>query len=99
MPEAVIVSAARTPIGRAVKGSLKDVRPDDLAAGVISAALHKLGGFDPATLDDIYVVCAEPRDEHGGNMARRQQGECLAYDRDDTTGEKEWQNSCAAPRS
>ncbi len=71
MPEAVIVSAARTPIGRAVKGSLKDVRPDDLAVGVISAALHKLGGFDPATLDDIYVGCAEPRDEHGGNMARR----------------------------
>ncbi len=71
MPEAVIVSTARTPIGRAVKGSLKDVRPDDLATGVISSALGKLDGFDPATLDDIYVGCAEPRDEHGGNMARR----------------------------
>jgi acetyl-CoA C-acetyltransferase len=71
MPEAVIVSAARTPIGRAVKGSLKDVRPDDLAAGVISATLDRLEGFDPATLDDIYVGCAEPRDEHGGNLARR----------------------------
>ena len=71
MPEAVIVSAARTPIGRAVKGSLTEVRPDDLAAGVISAALGRLPGFDPATLDDIYVGCAEPRDEHGGNVARR----------------------------
>jgi acetyl-CoA C-acetyltransferase len=71
MPEAVIVAAARTPIGRAVKGSLRDVRPDDLAAGVIGAALAKLEGFDPVTLDDIYVGCAEPRDEHGGNMARR----------------------------
>ena len=71
MPEAVSVSTARTPIGRAFKGSLKDVRPDDLAAGVISAAMGKLDGFDPATLDDIYLGCAEPRDEHGGNMARR----------------------------
>jgi acetyl-CoA C-acetyltransferase len=71
MAEAVIVATARTPIGRAVKGSLRDVRPDDLAAGVIGAALDKLQGFDPATLDDIYVGCAEPRDEHGGNMARR----------------------------
>ncbi len=71
MPEAVIVSAARTPIGRAVKGSLADVRPDDLAAGAIGAALNRLPSFDPAGLDDIYVGCAEPRDEHGGNMARR----------------------------
>ncbi|GAA2099346.1 acetyl-CoA C-acetyltransferase [Microlunatus panaciterrae] len=71
MPEAVIVSTARTPIGRAFKGSLKEVRPDDLAAGVIGAALGKLDGFDPATLDDLYLGCAEPRDEHGGNMARR----------------------------
>jgi acetyl-CoA C-acetyltransferase len=71
MPEAVIVATARTPIGRARKGSLVSMRPDDLAAGVIDAALAKLPGFDPATLDDIYVGCAEPRDEHGGNMARR----------------------------
>ena len=67
MAEAVIVSATRTPIGRAVKGSLRDLRPDDLTAGVIGAALDRLDGFDPATLDDIYVGCAEPRDEHGGN--------------------------------
>jgi acetyl-CoA C-acetyltransferase len=70
-PQAVIVSAARTPIGRAAKGSLTTMRPDDLAVGVITAALAKLDGFDPSTLDDIYVGCAEPRDEQGGNLARR----------------------------
>jgi acetyl-CoA C-acetyltransferase len=71
VPEAVIVAAARTPIGRAGKGSLVDVRPDDLVAGVISAALDQAPALDRTTLDDIYVGCAEPRDEHGGNMARR----------------------------
>ena len=71
MPEAVIVAATRTPIGRARKGSLVDVRPDDLAAGVISAALAQVPALNPADLDDIYVGCAEPRDEHGGNLARR----------------------------
>jgi acetyl-CoA C-acetyltransferase len=70
-PQAVIVSAARTPIGRAAKGSLIQMRPDDLAAIVISAALARLEGCDPSTLDDIYVGCAEPRDEQGGNVARR----------------------------
>ena len=69
--QAVIVSAARTPIGRAGKGSLTRIRPDDLASGVITAALAKLEGFDPSTLDDIYVGCVEPRDEQGGNLARR----------------------------
>jgi acetyl-CoA C-acetyltransferase len=67
----VIVRAARTPIGRAGKGSLTQIRPDDLAAGVISAALGKVEALDPRSLDDIYVGCAEPRDEQGGNMARR----------------------------
>ena len=71
MPEAVIVAAARTPIGRAGKGSLVDVRPDDLAAGVIRAALAQVPALDPADLDDLYVGCAEPRDEQGGNVARR----------------------------
>jgi acetyl-CoA C-acetyltransferase len=70
-PQAVIVSAVRTPIGRAGKGSLIQMRPDDLAVGVITAALAKLEGFDPTTLDDLYVGCAEPRDEQGGNLARR----------------------------
>ena len=69
--QAVIVSTARTPIGRAHKGSLKDVRPDDLAAEVIRAAVAKVPALDPRTLDDILVGCAEPRDEHGGNVARR----------------------------
>ena len=69
--DAVIVATARTPIGRAVKGSLAGVRPDDLAAGVIRAALDKVPALDPTTLDDLYLGCAEPRDEHGGNMARR----------------------------
>jgi acetyl-CoA C-acetyltransferase len=71
MPEAVIVATARTPIGRAFKGSLASVRPDDLAVGVIRAALDRVPELDPATLDDLYLGCAEPRDEHGGNMARR----------------------------
>src|SRR5262245_8413868 len=71
MSEAVIVATARTPIGRAGKGSLKDVRPDDLAAFAIRAALDKVPGLDPAQVDDLYLGCAEPRDEHGGNMARR----------------------------
>ncbi|HEY5822048.1 MAG TPA: acetyl-CoA C-acetyltransferase [Propionibacteriaceae bacterium] len=71
MTEAVIVSAARTPIGRAVKGSLASIRPDDLTAQIVGAALGRLEGFDPADLDDLYVGCAEPRDEHGGNVARR----------------------------
>jgi len=71
MPEAVVVATARSPIGRARKGSLVDVRPDDLAADIIRMALNKVPALHPATIDDIYVGCAEPRDEHGGNMARR----------------------------
>ena len=71
MPDAVVVATARSPVGRAAKGSLVDVRPDDLAATVIAAALDKIPALDPRTIDDIYVGCAEPRDEHGGNMARR----------------------------
>ena len=67
----MIVAAARTPIGRAGKGSLVDVRPDDLAAGVIRAALDQVPALDPADLDDLYLGCAEPRDEQGGNVARR----------------------------
>ena len=71
MPDAVVVATARSPVGRAAKGSLVDVRPDNLAATVIAAALDKIPALDPRTIDDIYVGCAEPRDEHGGNMARR----------------------------
>src|SRR5690606_33547770 len=70
MPEAVIVAAARTPIGRAFKGSLTTVRPDDLATGVIRAALDQVPALDATTIDDLYLGCAEPWAEHGSNMAR-----------------------------
>lgn len=70
MPEAVIVSAARTPIGRANKGSLKDFRPDDLSALIIKAALDKVEGLDPNTVDDLYLGCGLPGGESGNNMAR-----------------------------
>ncbi|WP_114560548.1 acetyl-CoA C-acetyltransferase [Desertihabitans aurantiacus] len=71
MAEAVVVAAGRTPIGRASKGSLTSVRPDDLVAGVVADVLARVPGLDPRTLDDLYVGCADPRDEHGGNLARR----------------------------
>ncbi len=75
MTEAVIVATARSPIGRAFKGSLKDERPDDLATAMVQAALAKIPGFDPAAedgqgLDDILLGCAEPSGEAGSNMAR-----------------------------
>jgi acetyl-CoA C-acetyltransferase len=71
MPEAVIVSTARSPIGRARKGSLAGLRPDDLAATIVQAALAKVPGLDPAELVDLHLGCAQPQDEHGQNMARR----------------------------
>ncbi len=70
MPEAVIVSAARSPIGRANKGSLKDFRPDDLAALIIKTALDKIPALDPNTVDDLYLGCGLPGGEMGFNMAR-----------------------------
>ncbi|MBU2693529.1 acetyl-CoA C-acetyltransferase [Pimelobacter sp. 30-1] len=70
MPEAVIVSAARTPIGRANKGSLKDLRPDDLAAFAVRAAVEKVEGLDPSTIDDLLLGCGLPGGESGNNMAR-----------------------------
>ncbi|TYL45419.1 acetyl-CoA C-acetyltransferase [Nocardioides sp. BGMRC 2183] len=70
MPEAVIVSAARTPIGRANKGSLKDFRPDDLAAFIANAALEKVPGLDPAEINDFILGCGLPGGEMGNNMAR-----------------------------
>lgn len=75
MTEAVIVSTARSPIGRAFKGSLKDERPDDLATAMVQAALAKVPSFNPAAedgggLDDILLGCAEPSGEAGSNMAR-----------------------------
>ncbi|MEV6269529.1 acetyl-CoA C-acetyltransferase [Kribbella sp. NPDC051936] len=70
MPEAVIVSTARSPIGRAYKGSLTTIRPDDLAVQMIQAAVGK-AGLTGDQIEDLALGCAEPHDEHGGNMARR----------------------------
>jgi len=70
MPEAVIVSIARSPIGRAVKGSLREVRPDDLATTVIRAALDKVPQLDPRDIEDLYLGCGLPGGEQGFNMAR-----------------------------
>ncbi|KJY34844.1 acetyl-CoA C-acetyltransferase [Streptomyces sp. NRRL S-495] len=70
MPEAVIVSATRSPIGRAFKGSLKDVRPDDLTAHIIQAALAKVPQLDPREIDDLMLGCGLPGGEQGHNLAR-----------------------------
>ncbi|MGH3506913.1 MAG: acetyl-CoA C-acetyltransferase [Nocardioidaceae bacterium] len=70
MPEAVIVATARSPIGRAAKGSLRDVRPDDLAASMVSAALARVPELDPAEIDDLMLGCGLPGGEQGFNMAR-----------------------------
>ena len=70
MTEAVIVAAARTPIGRAFKGSLKDVRPDDLSVQVVRGLLDQLPSLDPSTIDDLYWGCADPSGKHGSNLAR-----------------------------
>ena len=71
MPEAVIVSAARTPIGRAKKGSLVDVRPDDLLAFAIRAAVDKAPEVDPGEIVDVMVGCGFPEQKQGMNLARR----------------------------
>jgi acetyl-CoA C-acetyltransferase len=70
VPDAVIVATARSPIGRAGKGSLVDVRPDDLTAQVVRAALDKVPQLDPRDLDDLYLGCGLPGGEQGFNMAR-----------------------------
>jgi acetyl-CoA C-acetyltransferase len=70
MPEAVIVSTARSPIGRAFKGSLKDARPDDLTVQMIRAALGKVPQLDPKDIDDLMLGCGLPGGEQGYNMGR-----------------------------
>ncbi len=70
MPEAVIVATARTPIGRANKGSLVDCRPDDLSAAIVQAALAKVPGLDPAEVEDVLWGCGQPAGESGYNVAR-----------------------------
>jgi acetyl-CoA acyltransferase len=70
MPEAVIVSAVRTPVGRAYKGSLRATRPDDLAALAIKEALARVPGVDPKEIEDVILGCAMPEGEQGMNVAR-----------------------------
>jgi acetyl-CoA C-acetyltransferase len=70
MPEAVIVATARTPIGRAFKGSMVGLRPDDLVVDVVRAAMAKVPALTPDRLDDLHLGCGLPGGEHGFNMAR-----------------------------
>src|SRR5438046_830548 len=71
MPEAVIVSTARTPIGRAAKGSLVSARPDDLGAFVVRKAMEKVPQLDAAEIVDVMVGCGFPEGEQGMNVGRR----------------------------
>ena len=70
MPEAVIVSSVRTPVGRANKGALRATRPDDLAALAIKEALARVPGLAPKEIDDVILGCAMPEGEQGMNVAR-----------------------------
>ncbi|MDQ1392431.1 MAG: acetyl-CoA C-acetyltransferase [Acidimicrobiaceae bacterium] len=70
MPEAVIVAAVRSPIGRAFKGSLVAIRPDDLTAQIVRAALDRVPELDPADIDDLMLGCGLPGGEQGFNLAR-----------------------------
>jgi acetyl-CoA C-acetyltransferase len=70
MADAVIVAAERSPIGRAFKGSLRDVRPDNLAATIVRAALDKVPQLDPTDIDDLMLGCGLPGGEAGFNMGR-----------------------------
>lgn len=79
MPEAVIVSTARSPIGRAVKGSLATMRPDDLAAQMVRAALDKVPALDPRDVADLMIGCGQPGGEAAYNIGRAVAVE-LGYD-------------------
>src|ERR1700678_2057817 len=70
MPEAVIVATARSPIGRAGKCSVASIRPDDLTAQIVTAALAKVPQLDPAGIGDLMLGCGLPGGEQGFNMAR-----------------------------
>jgi acetyl-CoA C-acetyltransferase len=70
MPEAVIVATARSPIGRAGKGSLVQMRPDDLTVQMVRAALAQVPQLDPTEIDDLVLGCGQPAGESGFNMAR-----------------------------
>jgi acetyl-CoA acyltransferase len=70
MPDPVLVSAVRTPVGRAPKGALSNTRPDDLASIAIDAALAKIPALDKSSIDDVILGCAQPEGEQGWNIAR-----------------------------
>jgi acetyl-CoA acyltransferase len=70
MPEAVLVAAVRTPVGRAPKGALATTRPDDLAASAIAGALARIPALDKPAIDDVILGCAQPEGEQGWNIAR-----------------------------
>src|SRR5580700_3696434 len=70
MNDAVIVSAVRTPVGKAPLGALRGTRPDELAAIVIGEALRRAPGVDPTDIDDVMLGCAMPEAEQGMNVAR-----------------------------
>src|ERR1035437_439218 len=70
MKEAVIVTSLRTAVGKAPKGTLRETRPDDMAATVLTAALQRTPAIDPAQVEDVILGCAMPEGEQGHNMAR-----------------------------
>ena len=70
MREAVLVSAVRTPVGKAPSGTLRSTRPDDLGAIAVKGALARMPMLDPKTIDDVIFGCAMPEGEQGMNIAR-----------------------------
>src|SRR4051812_38166096 len=70
MTEAVIVDSVRTPIGRAFKGSLKDLRPDETAAFILDALLERNPDVDPALVEDVYMGCGLPQGLQANNIGR-----------------------------
>ncbi|MDQ3253338.1 MAG: acetyl-CoA C-acyltransferase, partial [Acidobacteriota bacterium] len=70
MRDAVIVSAVRTAVGKAPKGTLRNTRPDEMGAAVIKEALARAGGVEPNEVEDVIMGCAMPEAEQGMNVAR-----------------------------
>ncbi|NIM20173.1 MAG: acetyl-CoA C-acyltransferase [Candidatus Latescibacteria bacterium] len=70
MADAYIISAVRTPVGRAYRGALKNTRPDEMAAAAITEAVKRIDGLKPADIDDVVLGCAMPEAEQGMNVAR-----------------------------
>ena len=70
MPEAVLVAAVRTPVGRAPKGALSTTRPDEMAATALNGALARVPTLDKSEIEDVILGCAMPEAEQGMNVAR-----------------------------